>query len=371
MENIQRHPVDLQAPEVISGKTYCGSDADVWSCGVILFAMLAGQLPFDEETFQALFQKIKTADYAIPNSFSPQVRDLINRMLTPDPLKRIKFYEMHLHPYLRSNQVPFYLQIPFKSDEGRRQINNEVFEKLMQLSSVNFNGMSHNQIQKSISKRENKSFVVIYDLLLGQIGIESSTSVNLHNLTKQDLIFNPKIPQFDGQSFENDLLTEIRKPATYEYGKDLSKDVMAVIYPYQARQIINAIQTCLKKFNTVIKIKSRDYKLKCYHRNFIKMTKYNSNIELFNEFQKDREKAESKNDLTTLNFKEENNYNKSKSKEYKYSPREIIFNIQIYKMPDNGDDHMIDFQLCRGHPVVFMDCCNKVIALVNEHFNQF
>ncbi|CAD8061690.1 unnamed protein product [Paramecium primaurelia] len=68
MVNILRHLVDIPImPEVISGKTYCGSDADVWSCGVILFALLAGYLPFDEETKQALFKKIKTADYSIPN----------------------------------------------------------------------------------------------------------------------------------------------------------------------------------------------------------------------------------------------------------------------------------------------------------------
>ncbi|CAK69916.1 unnamed protein product (macronuclear) [Paramecium tetraurelia] len=80
------------------------------------------------------------------------------------------------------------------------------------------------------------------------MGIESSTT--LHNLTTQDLIFNPKIQQLDWQSFENVRLQEIQKPAPYDYGKDLTKDALAVIYPYQARQIINAIQTCLQKFNT-------------------------------------------------------------------------------------------------------------------------
>ncbi|CAD8061688.1 unnamed protein product [Paramecium primaurelia] len=38
-------------------------------------------------------------------------------MLTPDPLKRIKFHEIHLHSYMRSNQVPFYLLMPFKGEE--------------------------------------------------------------------------------------------------------------------------------------------------------------------------------------------------------------------------------------------------------------
>lgn len=59
---------------------------------------------------------------------------------------------------------------------------------------------------------------------------------------------------------------------------------MAIVYPYPAMLIVSSLYAVLEKFNTVIKVKSPDYKLKCYHKNLIKMTKYNSSMELFNEF---------------------------------------------------------------------------------------
>ena len=54
------------APEVLADKGYDGRTADVWSCGVILYVLLAGFLPFDEPTMTALFRKIQSADFAYP-----------------------------------------------------------------------------------------------------------------------------------------------------------------------------------------------------------------------------------------------------------------------------------------------------------------
>ncbi|GIQ92381.1 hypothetical protein KIPB_016122, partial [Kipferlia bialata] len=58
------------APEMIAGRQYMGPGVDVWSCGVILFALLCGYLPFEEKTTPALYQKIMAGKYTLPDHLS-------------------------------------------------------------------------------------------------------------------------------------------------------------------------------------------------------------------------------------------------------------------------------------------------------------
>jgi len=65
------------APEMIAGEKYNGLKVDLWSCGVILFAMLCGYLPFDDPDTQKLYRKILKIDYDIPSHVSKAGRHLI------------------------------------------------------------------------------------------------------------------------------------------------------------------------------------------------------------------------------------------------------------------------------------------------------
>ncbi|KAL7159507.1 hypothetical protein ABFS83_01G031400 [Erythranthe nasuta] len=77
------------APEVLARKGYDGAKADIWSCGVVLYVLLAGFLPFQDENIHAMYRKIYKAEYECPPWFSAEAKRLISRLLVPDPGKRI------------------------------------------------------------------------------------------------------------------------------------------------------------------------------------------------------------------------------------------------------------------------------------------
>ncbi|KAI3444003.1 hypothetical protein Pfo_000668 [Paulownia fortunei] len=77
------------APEVIGKKGYDGAKADIWSCGVILYVLLAGYLPFQDDNLMSMYRKIYRGDFKCPPWFSPESRKLITKMLDPNPSTRI------------------------------------------------------------------------------------------------------------------------------------------------------------------------------------------------------------------------------------------------------------------------------------------
>ncbi|KAI9813598.1 MAG: Protein kinase [Pycnora praestabilis] len=99
------------APEVISGKLYAGSEVDVWSCGVILYVLLCGRLPFDDEYIPSLFKKIAQGNFMMPNYLSSGANDLIRKMLVVNPVHRITVQEIRQHPWFVKN-LPDYLKPP-------------------------------------------------------------------------------------------------------------------------------------------------------------------------------------------------------------------------------------------------------------------
>jgi carbon catabolite-derepressing protein kinase len=99
------------APEVINGKLYAGPEVDVWSCGVILYVLLVGRLPFDDEHIPSLFAKIARGQYIVPAYISPGSANLIKKMLHVNPVHRITIEEIRQDPWFVKNLAP-YLQPP-------------------------------------------------------------------------------------------------------------------------------------------------------------------------------------------------------------------------------------------------------------------
>ncbi|CAN4100170.1 unnamed protein product [Withania somnifera] len=77
------------APEVLRKKGYDGAKSDIWSCGVILYVLLAGFLPFKHENLMKMYRKVFKGEYEFPPWFSPDAKKLISKLLVADPEKRI------------------------------------------------------------------------------------------------------------------------------------------------------------------------------------------------------------------------------------------------------------------------------------------
>ncbi|KAK7300812.1 hypothetical protein RJT34_11663 [Clitoria ternatea] len=89
------------APEILGKKGYDGAKVDVWSCGVVLFVLVAGYLPFNDPNLMVMYRKIYKGEFRCPRWFSNDLRRFLSRLLDTNPETRITVDEIFNDPWFK------------------------------------------------------------------------------------------------------------------------------------------------------------------------------------------------------------------------------------------------------------------------------
>lgn len=151
------------SPEVISERLYAGPEVDIWSCGVILYAILCGSLPFDDDNLSGLYAKIKSGIYTYPNYLSIGARDLIRRMLIVDPINRITIPEIYKHPWFQKNIPQYIAGHSINTSWSSRKVDVRVLEEM------NILGFDVQEVIGSLNNLLQNQATVTYSILLHKL----------------------------------------------------------------------------------------------------------------------------------------------------------------------------------------------------------
>ncbi|KAL9268053.1 CBL-interacting serine/threonine-protein kinase 14-like protein [Drosera capensis] len=112
------------APEILAKKGYNGPKADIWSCGVVLFVLSAGFLPFQAENLMGLYRKICGGEFRCPKSMSPDLKHLLSRLMDSNPDTRISIDEILADPWFNQGIEPETYRIRSIDEDGDEFIDN-------------------------------------------------------------------------------------------------------------------------------------------------------------------------------------------------------------------------------------------------------
>ena len=148
------------APEMIAGKKYHGLASDIWSCGIILYAMTCGYLPFEDPNTNKLYKKILACDYSIPQTLSSTNKDIMKKILNTNPDKRITIGDIRSHDWytkIRSVEMEGVIV-------GKDKI--PVIAEFLEQLKAHFNGENLDNATTFIQNNKHNQVTSTYYLLL-------------------------------------------------------------------------------------------------------------------------------------------------------------------------------------------------------------
>jgi serine/threonine protein kinase len=156
------------APEIVRRVEYEGKPVDIWSLGILLYALLCGCFPFRAKAYPDLYRRIARGTFTIPDELSPAVKDLLRQLLTVDPDQRITSAQVLKHPWLAS-QVPIQNQNVERlrqemtiliSEKPQDDVDEHVLVEMVQF------GLSKEEILRLILSKTHASVATLYYLML-------------------------------------------------------------------------------------------------------------------------------------------------------------------------------------------------------------
>ncbi|KAI5067635.1 hypothetical protein GOP47_0018163 [Adiantum capillus-veneris] len=315
------------APEVISGKLYAGPEVDVWSCGVILYALLCGSLPFDDENIPNLFKKIKDGMYTLPSHLSAGARDLIPRMLLVDPLKRVSIPEIKQHPWFQFG-LPRYLAVPPPDTaQQAKRVDEDIVQEVIRL------GFERSELIESLQNRVQNQATVTYYLIFdncrrisnGYMGEELTEAVvDRPPFSPGSQVNSPAIRIHDNGSSLARIQTE-RKWALGLQSRAHPREIMAEVL-----KALQELAVCWKKIG--------HYNMKCRWLPPLPLDRQEHPLSM-----------------------QEGSYSTDGMDHGARDERDAVkFEIQLYKTKE--DKYLLDLQRVQGPQFLFMDLCASFLA---------
>ncbi|XP_033933426.1 serine/threonine-protein kinase BRSK2-like isoform X4 [Pseudochaenichthys georgianus] len=155
-------------PEVIRGEKYDGRKADAWSCGVILFALLVGALPFDDDNLRNLLEKVKLGVFHMPHFIPPDCQNLLKGMIEVDAGKRLTLEQIQKHTWYLAGknepepEQPVPRKVAIRSLAAAEEIDPDVLESMHSLGCFR----DKEKLLKDMLSEEENQEKMIYFLLL-------------------------------------------------------------------------------------------------------------------------------------------------------------------------------------------------------------
>ena len=240
------------APEMIAGKNYKGLSADIWSSGVILFALICGYLPFDDNDTQALYKKIMRGEYTIPAFVSNGATDLIKRILCTDPEKRFTIEQIKAHPWFQLYKG--YVNIPKGLIIGYHiiPIDQIVIENVVSL------GFEKEVIEQSIITNRHNKVTTLYYLFLQKLiksGHISNADISSLCFSRKPIIkadSKKKMQEAKPQTFVDEKYQSIKASTTQESVRNAETSVNAVLANHHAKIQDKSKKPDMTKLNNTI-----------------------------------------------------------------------------------------------------------------------